>query len=233
MEKSIAIITARGGSKRIPGKNIKEFCGKPIISYSITAALESGIFDEIMVSTDSDEIASIATEYGAKVPFKRSDKTSNDTATTSEVLLEVLDEYETRGITFNYACCIYPTAPFVTKERLQQAMCIIQDKDIDTVIPVTAFSYPPQRGLVVRKDLLQMQYPKYIDTRSQDLEKVYHDCGQFYLFKVNPFRKTKKLMEGKIMPIIVPETEMQDIDTAEDWKLAEIKFRMMEDRNGL
>ncbi len=233
MEKSIAIVTARGGSKRIPGKNIKEFCGKPIISYSIVAALQSGIFDEVMVSTDSEEIASIATEYGAKVPFKRSDKASDDVATTSDVLLEVLDEYETRGINFEYACCIYPTAPFVTKERLKQAMCMMKDKDIDIVIPVTAFSYPPQRGLVVRNDLLQMQYPQYIDTRSQDLETIYHDCGQFYLFKVNHFRKTKRLMEGKMIPIIISETEVQDIDTIEDWKLAELKFHSMEDRNEL
>ena len=145
----IAIITARGGSKRIPRKNIKEFCGKPILAYSIEAALASGLFDTVMVSTDDEEIAGIAKEYGAEVPFYRSEATSNDFATTNDVLLEVLAEYEKRGEQYDVACCIYPTAPFVTSEKLKDATKRLEDSDADTIIPVVAFSYPPQRAMIV------------------------------------------------------------------------------------
>ncbi len=145
MKQSIAIIPARGGSKRIPGKNVKAFCGKPMIAYSIQAALDSGVFDEIMVSTDSAEIAQTAVSYGANVPFLRSDKTADDFATTSEVLLEVIDQYEKRKASFTYACCIYPTAPFVTGAKLKTAMRELKKNPAHTVLPVVAFSYPPQR----------------------------------------------------------------------------------------
>ena len=144
---AIAIITARGGSKRIPGKNKKDFLGKPIICYSIEAAISSGFFDEIMVSTDDEEIAKIAKEAGASVPFMRSAATSNDFAGTSDVLLEVLDEYEKRGREFDYMVCIYPTAPFVTAEKLKNAMKILTEEKASGVMPVVAFSFPPQRGM--------------------------------------------------------------------------------------
>ena len=147
-EKSIAIITARGGSKRIPKKNIKEFCGKPIIAYSIEAALKSGIFSEVMVSTDSHKIAEIARSYGAEVPFLRSERTSDDYATTSDVILEVLSEYEQLGRTFEYICCIYPTAPFITREKLQFAMEMIERDGVEAVMPVVEFSYPPQGAIL-------------------------------------------------------------------------------------
>lgn len=224
---SIAIITARGGSKRIPKKNIKKFCGRPIIEYSIQTALESGIFDEVMVSTDDEEIADIAIRCGAKVPFMRSQQTSNDFATTADVISEVLNEYEVRGKSFDIACCIYPTAPFITSFKLVQAMKILKETDADTVLPLAAFSYPPQRGFIVKGSNAEMKYPEYMDSRSQDLEKIYHDCGQFYCFKIESFQKTGKIMCGKISPIIIPELEMQDIDTLEDWKLAELKFMLM------
>ena len=223
---SIAIITARGGSKRIPKKNIKNFCGKPIIEYSIQAALDSKIFDEVMVSTDSGEIADVAVKCGAKVPFMRSEKTSDDYATTADVITEVLNAYETMEKSFETACCIYPTAPFVTSYKLIQAMKLLTDSDTDSVIPLVEFSYPPQRGLVIHENRAEMKCPEYIDSRSQDLEKIYHDCGQFYCFKIASFRKTGKIMAGKISPIIIPELEMQDIDTLEDWKLAEIKYKI-------
>lgn len=228
MGKSVAIITARSGSKRIPKKNIKEFCGNPIITYPIKEALESGIFDEVMVSTDSVQIASIAEKCGAKVPFLRSEKMSNDVATTSEVLLEVLDEYEKIGKNFENACCIYPTAVFMTKELLQNGMNMIQKYNVDLVIPIVAFSYPPQRGFIIKDSFLQLKYPEYIDARSQDLEKIYHDSGQFYLFNVEHFKKSKRLMTGHIMPLFMSDTEVQDIDTLEDWKIAEMKFRLLE-----
>ncbi len=227
MERSIAIITARGGSKRIPKKNIKEFCGKPIIAYSIQAALESNVFDEVMVSTDSDEIAETAEKFGAKIPFMRSSRTSDDYATTSDVLLEVLEEYQNRGEYFQYACCIYPTAPFVTGEKLKTAMQKLEKDSADTVLPVTVFSYPPQRGFVINGDFIEMKWKEHSDTRTQDLEKIYHDCGQYYAFRVEQLKQTKNLLAGKIIPVIQSELEVQDIDNLEDWRLAELKYQMM------
>lgn len=232
--RSIAIITARGGSKRIPQKNIKDFCGRPIISYSIQAALESKLFDEVMVSTDSDEIAQIATQYGARVPFLRSPETSNDTATTSEVIQEVLDRYETEGEYFDTACCIYPTAPFMKASHLVEASEILADKEADIVIPMAAFSYPPQRGMVQGRDgSVKMVHPEYRNTRSQDLEPIYHDCGQYYFFSVPKFKVNQNIMCGRIVPIIISQLEMQDIDNESDWKLAELKYRLLVEKDGL
>ena len=223
----LAIITARGGSKRIPKKNIREFCGKPILAYSIEAALESGLFDHVMVSTDSGEIAEIAKKYGAEVPFFRSETTSGDFATTNDVLAEVLAEYEKLGMKFDVACCIYPTAPFVTAEKLKTAVEQLEASDADTLIPVVSFSYPPQRAMVVEKERLVFKYPEYLDSRSQDLQPHYHDVGQFYVFRTDRFAVNKKLMVGDILPFIVSELEVQDIDNLTDWKIAEMKYRLM------
>ena len=225
--RKLAIITARGGSKRIPRKNIKEFCGKPILAYSIEAALSSELFDRVMVSTEDEEIADIAKKYGAEVPFYRSDKTAGDYATTNDVLLEVLEEYEKRGEVYDVACCIYPTAPFVTAKKLQTAAERLMESDADTLIPVVSFSYPPQRAMIVREGRLVFELPQYLDSRSQDLEPHYHDVGQFYMFRVEAFRKNRKLMLGNILPFVVPELEVQDIDNDTDWEIAEIKYRLM------
>jgi len=225
--KKIAMITARGGSKRIPRKNIKEFCGKPILAYSIEAALKSGVFDEVMVSTDDEEIAEIAKKYGAKVPFFRSEKTSDDFATTNDVILEVLAEYEKRGEHFDMGCCIYPTAPFVTGEKLRKGVEFLAASDADTLIPVVAFSYPPQRAMVMKNDRLCFKYPEYLDSRSQDLETHYHDVGQFYVFKTESFQQNRKLMVGNILPMVISELEVQDIDNQTDWEIAEMKYRLM------
>lgn len=225
--KKIAIITARGGSKRIPRKNIRDFLGKPILAYSIQAALESGVFDRVMVSTDDEEIASVAKQYGAEVPFYRSGKTSGDYATTSDVLLEVLEEYEKRGETFDIGCCIYPTAPFVTGEKLLDAMGRFEGSDADAMIPVVGFSYPPQRAFVIEQEKLVFEYPQYMDSRSQDLTPHYHDVGQFYLFRVPAFQKNRRLMVGNILPYIVSELEVQDIDNETDWEIAELKYQFM------
>lgn len=225
--KTLAIITARGGSKRIPRKNVKPFLGKPILAYSIEAALRSGLFDTCMVSTDDEEIARIAKEYGAEVPFLRSSENSNDHATTNDVILEVLEEYEKRGEVFDLACCLYPTAPFVTAQKLKNAYEAFLSSDADSLIPVVAFSYPPKRGLVVREGRLIFEYPEYMDTRSQDLEPCYHDVGQFYFFRVPNFKRNRKLMLGNVLPFEVPETEVQDIDNLTDWEIAEIKYRML------
>ena len=225
--KKVAIITARGGSKRIPRKNIKEFCGKPILAYSMEAALQSGMFDTVMVSTDDEEIAEIAKKYGAEVPFYRSEKTSNDFATTNDVLLEVLAEYEKRGEHFDLGCCIYPTAPFITAERIKEAVKTLMDSTAETLIPVVSFSYPPQRAMVIENGRLVFKYPQYIDSRSQDLEKHYHDVGQFYVFQTEAFLKNQKLMLGDILPFVISEMEVQDIDTQTDWEIAEMKYRIL------
>lgn len=224
---TVAIITARGGSKRIPGKNIKEFLGKPIICYSIEAALESELFDEVMVSTDDERIAEISRRAGAEVPFMRSGAAANDYATTDDVLLEVLSEYRKRGRSFSYMACIYPTAPFVTPEKLKQAFRLLKESNAAGVMPVVSFSFPPQRGMAVREGRLQYCYPENAAKRSQDLETMYHDCGQFYCYHVERYLACKGGLTEGYVPLIVPETEVQDIDNPTDWKLAEIKYRMM------
>mgnify|MGYP002673855942 FL=1 len=225
MSKRIAIITARGGSKRIPKKNIKDFCGKPIIAYSIEAAISSELFDEVMVSTDSEEIAEIAKKYGASVPFMRSAETSNDYATTNDVLIEVFNEYKKRGQEFDIAVCIYPTAPFVTADKLKRAIDMVEKDGADAVTPVVQFSFPPQRAFIIRDNALEYQYPGNASVRSQDLEAVYHDCGQFYVMR--PYNILHDVESTMTMPLIMKESEVQDIDTIEDWKIAEIKYKLM------
>lgn len=225
--KSIAIITARGGSKRIPRKNIKEFLGKPIIAYTIEAAIASNMFDQVMVSTDDDEIAEIAKKYGAMVPFMRSEKTSNDFATTADVLNEVIDEYKKLGESFEYMCCLYPTAPFVTPDAIGQAMKILEDNGADTVLPVVKFSFPPQRGVVMKDGYLTPKYPECMPMRSQDLEPMYHDAGQFYCMKVSSFLEQGKVVMDKTMPYMQDDMNVQDIDTPEDWAIAEVKYKVL------
>lgn len=225
MMKNLAIITARGGSKRIPKKNIKEFCGKPIIAYSIEAAFSSRVFDEVMVSTDSEEIAAIAKAYGASVPFLRSASTSNDYATTADVIAEVLDEYKKIGKKFEAFACIYPTAPFVTGKRLAEAVNLLNDAD--AVISVVRFSFPPQRAFVVRAGNVEFQYPQFERTRSQDLEPIYHDCGQFYICNSDMFLEKHSLILPRTKPYELPDEEVQDIDTMSDWEIAEAKYTVL------
>lgn len=224
---NIAIITARGGSKRIPHKNIKEFCGKPIIAYGIEAAISSGIFEEVMVSTDSEEIAKIARQYGAKIPFMRRDKTSNDFATTADVLTEVLEDYKVMGKQYDYFACIYPTAPFVTAFKLTDAMNSLKKDGAEALISVVRFSFPPQRGFVINNGTIQYQYPQFERTRSQDLEPIYHDCGQFYLCSCEAFMKKHTLIQQRTIPYVIGEEEVQDIDTISDWNIAEAKYRVL------
>lgn len=225
---SIAIIPARGGSKRIPQKNIRDFCGKPIIAYSIEAALKSNCFDEVMVSTNSEEIACIARRHGASVPFLRSEQNSNDFATTADVIAEVLNEYRSRGKNYDCFACIYATAPFVTAERLKDAMKFANGAN--AVVPVVRYSFPPQRACVIRDGSLVYLQPQYEQTRIQDLEPVYHDCGQFYLGICNTFREFHTLMPPDTKPYIVPEEEAQDIDTLSDWRIAEFKYKALHNR---
>ncbi len=225
--KTLAMITARGGSKRIPRKNIKEFNGKPIIAYSIEAALGSGVFDEVMVSTDDEEIAEISKKYGASVPFLRSEKTANDFATTVDVIEEVIEEYKKRGSEFDMFACIYPTAPFVTADKLKSAVESLSSSDADVLIPVVRFSYPPQRAMEIHDGRLVFREPENLSKRSQDLAPHYHDAGQFYISKTGSFLKNHALMTGNILPLELSELEVQDIDNETDWKLAELKYNLI------
>ncbi len=223
----IAVITARGGSKRIPRKNIRDFCGKPILAYSIEAALASGSFDTVMVSTEDKEIAEIAEGYGAEVPFFRSGRNADDFATTRDVLREVLEEYESRGERFDVLSCIYPTAPFVTARRLREAAELLEKNGADSVLPVVRFSFPPQRCVIVKDGAVQFKWPEYAQARSQDLEPYYHDAGQFYCLNVKSFREQNAMVMKRTIPLILSEMEIQDIDTEEDWRLAELKYRLL------
>ena len=225
--KALAIITARGGSKRIPRKNIKEFCNKPIIAYSIEAALKSGCFSTVMCSTDDEEIAAIAKQYGAEVPFYRSPETSNDYATTADVLKEVIAEYEKRGFTFDYFCCLYPTAPFVSPDKIRYGYDMMIEKNANGAMPVVQFSYPIQRALKIDDNKISMIQPEHLKSRSQDLMKTYHDAGQYYWYKVDAFRNEQNIMMLNPIAIVTPEDEVQDIDTLEDWKMAEIKYELL------
>lgn len=228
MKNKIAIITARGGSKRIPKKNIKEFCGRPIIAYAIKAAKESGMFDEVMVSTDSVEIAQIARQYGADIPFMRSEKNADDYATTEDVILEVIEMYKKMGKEYDTACCLYPTTPFITADILREAVQIMEEKKPAVVIPIVQFSYPPQRCFIIDKNgYAKFKYPEYVRTRSQDLEKEYHDAGQFYIYNVQKLVERKGIIEDDFAPMILSEMCVQDIDTLDDWKMAELKYQLI------
>lgn len=230
MTSKLAIIPARGGSKRIPRKNIKLFIDQPIIKYSIDAAINSNLFDEIMVSTDDDEVARIAISCGAKVPFIRSEATSNDYASTVDVLEETLLEYKKIGKAFEYCCCMYPTAPFISPQILMKGFEILKESEADSVIPVVRFSYPIQRALKIEKGKLFMVWPDNTGSRSQDLPSTYHDAGQFYWCRVKDLLLHKKIFTENSVPIEISELEAQDIDNEEDWKMAEIKYKILMNR---
>lgn len=226
--KKIAIIPARGGSKRIPRKNIKDFLGKPIIAYSIEAAIETGIFDEIMVSTDDKDIAKVAEALGANVPFLRSASTSNDYSILSDVIIEVLSNYKKIGREFKYICCLFATAPFVKPEEIIEGLSIIKRNNYDSVLTVCEFSYPPQRGLKIKNDKVKMANSNNLKKRSQDLNTIYHDAGQFYWLNSSNFRSNKDLITNNTGYIIKSNLNVQDIDTIEDWKIAELKYKIMQ-----
>ncbi len=232
MPKTIAIIPARGGSKRIPRKNIKSFLGKPIIAYSIEAALRSGLFTEVMVSTDDAEISKYARAAGATVPFMRDPTTATDHAGLSEVVLEVIAEYEKRGTTVTQACCILPTAPFITLERLKAGHALLIEKKFSSVYPIVQFSYPIMRSLKFENGKISMLWPEHFATRSQDLPPAYHDAGQWYWLDASQFKKAGKLLTDNTGAIELPEQEVQDIDTEQDWILAELKYTFMKNNQG-
>lgn len=227
----IAIIPARGGSKRIPRKNLKPFLGRPILDYSIQACLGSGLFESVLVSTEDEEIAEFAQQAGASVPFRREPATSSDHATTAEVLLEVFAMLETQGHRYEWACCCYPTAPFVSPQLLQQAFERLQSAGVDGVMSVCRHSAPIWRALTVSEDgVLRMVWPEYELVRSQDLPPTVYDAGQFYVFKVEPFRQAKKLYLPSMVALELCETAVQDIDRESDWELAEMKYARLAER---
>lgn len=226
---NLLIIPARGGSKRIPRKNIKDFLGKPIIAYSIEAAIKSSLFDEIMVSTDDEEIANIAKNYGAKVPFFRSEINANDYATTFDVVQEVISKYKLLNKTFQNTCCLYACAPFVSATKLTEAFQVLQKGNYDTVFPIVPFGFPIQRALKKNdKDKVSSYNPEFNLTRSQDLEQSFHDAGQFYWMNTEACLKKKAILTDNTGSIVINEIEGQDIDTNIDWKLAELKYELLQ-----
>lgn len=224
---NLCIIPARGGSKRIPRKNIKDFLGKPIISYSIEESVKSNLFDEIMVSTDDLEVKEVAEKYGAKVPFMRSKVNSDDYASTMDVLKEVIFEYEKKGIFFEYVCCLYPCSPLTTSKKILEAYELIENKGYDSVFPVMLFSFPIQRAVKLNEGKLSVFYPDYYHFRSQDLGKSYHDAGQFYFMKEEVIRNYDSILTDNTGGVEISELEGQDIDGITDWKLAELKYSLL------
>jgi len=222
---SICMIPARGGSKRIPRKNIKPFCGKPMIQWSIEAAQASGVFDRILISTDDAEIAQVARAAGAEVPFRRPAALADDHATTAAVVVHMLDFLKSEGNEPSVICCLYATAPFVQPEDIRNGAQMIEGADY--VIPITSFPFPIQRAVRLKGDGLEMFDPSAYATRSQDLEHAYHDVGQFYWGTAQAWREGRPAFGAGARPLIVPRHRVQDIDTPEDWTRAEAMFRAL------
>jgi len=222
---NVAIIPARGGSKRIPGKNVKSFAGKPIIAYSIEAALVSGLFERVIVTTDSEEIADTARRFGAETPFVRPSELSDDCTPTAPVIVHAIEWLRNNGFDPEFACCIYATAPFVQPEFLKEGYHMIRAYGCSTSYTVTTFPFPILRALKIKKEgVLEMIWPEYELTRSQDLPDAYHDAGQVYWVDCKKFLRSPCLYASDSRPIVLPRQFVQDIDTLEDWKVAEAMF---------
>lgn len=229
--KICAVITARGGSKRIPRKNIKNFLGKPMLAYAVEAALQSGIFDEVMVSTDDEEIAAVARRFGAAVPFMRSARTADDFATTFDVLDEVVQEYKKRGRAFDVICCIYPCVPFLQPSTLRAAYETMRIKSSDAVMPVCAYPVPVEWAFWIQEGVLR-PFGDRADhkKRSQDLLPKYFDVGMFYFCKTEKMYQSRSLCPDNTAPYIIDALQCQDIDTEADWNLAETKYKVIHDQ---
>jgi N-acylneuraminate cytidylyltransferase len=224
------VIPARGGSKRIPKKNIREFNGKPIIAYSIEAALKSNCFDQVIVSTDDDEIAEVAKKYSAQVPFVRPDELSNDHVGTIPVIKHAIEWMENENNSIDNVCCLYATAPLIQSQIISKAYQQLNDSKADYCFSVTSFAFPIQRAIRVDQDnKVDMFYPEYRNTRSQDLEEAYHDAGQFYWGKAQAFKDELPIFSEVSIPCILPRYLVQDIDTIEDWIRAEIMYKVLQE----
>lgn len=229
---NIAIIPARSGSKRIPKKNIKEFCGKPIISYPISIALNSGIFDKVIVSTDCQEIAKISEEYGAEVPFLREKNLSDDFSNTHEVIGSVvnklLDKFQLK---LKYVCCIYATSSLMQQGDLLKGFNLIKSNKWEVVFSATKFSYPIMRSFKLNKDLgIEMFFPKFFFKRSQDLDEAYHDAGQFYWSHYSYWLGPQKKYNSLNTIVLIPSWRAQDIDNLEDWNRAEKIYKSIDEK---
>ena len=225
----VCVIPARGGSKRIPRKNIKEFCGKPMIGYPIEAALQSGCFDKVIVSTDDTEIAAMARRYGAEVPFIRPAELSNDYTGTIPVIRHAVEWLIQQRVDPQLVCCLYATAPFVTPKYLQQGLQKIIEQDADYAFTVTSYAFPIQRAIKISPQLgIEMFDSNNFNTRSQDLEEAWHDAGQFYWGKAEAWLSEKIIFGPESTPVILPRHRVQDIDTFEDWDRAEWLFKAMQ-----
>lgn len=225
----LAIIPARGGSKRIPRKNIKLFCGKPMIAWSIEAARLSGCFDRIIVSTDDAEIANVAMDHGAEVPFLRPPELSDDHTGTIPVIAHAIDWINRNDGPVGHACCIYATAPFSQADDLRRAFSLLLQRGADYVFSVTSYPFPIQRAIRITADMrVEMFNPEYFNTRSQDLVEAFHDAGQFYWGRATAWLEGKPLFSHGATPMLLPRQRVQDIDTAEDWERAEWLFKAMQ-----
>ena len=225
----VAIIPARGGSKRIPRKNIREFCGKPMIAWSIEAAQASGCFDRVLVSTDDAEIAEVAKKYGAEVPFMRPADLSDDHTGTIPVIRHAVDWLSQHGGLVDYACCIYATAPFIAVEDIQRGFSLIQQQSSDYAFSVTSYAFPIQRAICITPtDRIAMFNPEHFNTRSQDLEEAWHDAGQFYWGTAEAWLQERALFSEQAVPVKLPRHRVQDIDTPEDWARAGWMFKIMQ-----
>lgn len=222
----LAIIPARGGSKRIPRKNIKPFGGKPMIAWSIAAALDSGCFDRVAVSTDDDEIAEVARQHGAEVPFVRPPELSDDQTGTIAVIRHAIEWFNERRQMPTQVCCIYATAPFVRATDIRRGLDILTKADCDYAFSVTSYAFPIQRAIrLTEEGRVEMFSPEYFNTRSQDLEEAYHDAGQFYWGRASAWLAGKVIFGPHAAAVQLPRYRVQDIDTAEDWQMAEYLFR--------
>jgi len=225
---NIAIIPARGGSKRIPRKNIKLFHDKPMIAYSIEAAQKSGCFDKIIVSTDDQEIADIATQFGAEVPFIRPSNIADDYATTLDVMQHAINWCQTQHWAVDKVCCIYATAPFILPKYIQNGLAELSNDDVQYAFSATTFPFPIQRAISLDENRnVSMFAPENTNTRSQDLPEAYHDAGQFYWGKASAFLTGKVFFAEHSKAVILPRKRVQDIDTPEDWDLAETLFSVL------
>jgi len=224
VRRCIAIIPARGGSKRIPRKNIRPFMGKPMIVYAIDTAIQSGLFTTVMVSTDDTEIAEVAQQAGASVPFMRSAETSDDYATTADVLLEVLDRYHALGENFKTLCCVYPCVPLLTAETLCHAYHCFEGHD--ALVPVCKYSSPVEWAMTIEEGRIVHYDVQVKNVRSQDLIPKYHDVGMFYFTTVHSLQTTKSLLPEGTRAFIIDEMQCQDIDNEADWKMAELKYQL-------
>ena len=229
-KQSIAIIPARIGSKRIPQKNIKLFHGKPLIAYSIEVTLKSGLFDRVIVSTDSDEIAKIAKSYGAEVPFMRPSELADDHASSGDAVKFTIEKLQAMGTNYQYLCTIYPTAPFLQAKYLKEGFHALNNSDAHQAFSVTSMPFPIQRTFKITSDnRCEMFTPEFFGTRSQDLEEAYQDAGQFYWQRLN--RETEHIgFSRDCIPIVLPRYLVQDIDTPEDWIQAELLFYAIQQR---